>query len=357
MKKNRIGIITIHSVYNYGAMLQAFALQKYLSDQKNNHAEVIDYRPYYITRNYSFVLKDLFLDPRNALGALYQSITKARQFKNFNFFLKNYLIKSRRIYTNSKQLKDHDYNILISGSDQIWNPFITGKDEAFLFEYEKKKEINKLAYSSSFGVSSIDNDWSRVIKKNLASFKKIGVREDTGSKIITNLLPKAELQSVLDPVFLIEKEYWSAIAKNSLDPKEKYILVYCLEPNDKLIEVAKKLSYSSGIRLYAIHPFASSFDFVDECINTAGPLEFISLIRNAEFIITNSFHGTAFSIIMEKSFFCIPHSSTGSRMTSLLNRLGINDQDIDRLKPYSTNKDSKKVLNNLINHSKNFLKL
>ena len=160
-----------------------------------------------------------------------------------------------------------------------------------------------------------------------------------------------------DPVFLIEKEYWTDIANKTLDPKEKYILVYCLEPNHKLKETAKKLSHSLGIKLYAVHPFASSFDFVDECINTAGPLEFISLIRNAEFIITNSFHGTAFSIIMEKFFFCIPHSSTGSRMTSLLNRLGINNQDLDHLKPYSTNKDSKKVLKTLINHSKNFLKL
>ncbi|EIH0731314.1 polysaccharide pyruvyl transferase family protein [Vibrio vulnificus] len=315
----KVGVITIHSVYNYGAMLQAFALSKYI-ESKGYISEVIDYRPYELCRNYDFYLKDLFVNPRNALGAIKQSIVKRKQFTRFKSFLNAEISKSKKRYGSYGSLKNHDYDILVTGSDQIWNPYITVEDESFLLTFDDKG-TKKVAYSSSFGVSEIPDLWAEKVKSALKEFKQLGVREQSGKKIINGLLPDKNVDLVLDPVFLMPKNYWCNLADDSLTPNEPYLLVYSLEINDKIKSYAKALAKENKLKIVTIHPFKGDYEFADICVNTAGPKEFISLINNADFVVTNSFHGTAFSILLEKKFSCVLHSKTGTRMSGLLERL------------------------------------
>lgn len=357
----KVGVITIHSVYNYGAMLQAFALSKYL-ENLGYVSEVIDYRPYELCRNYDFYIKDLFVNPRNALGAIKQSIVKRNQFARFKSFLNNEISTSKKRYSNYRSLKNHDYEILVTGSDQIWNPYITIEDESFLLTFDEK-ETKKVAYSSSFGISEIPKEWADKVKIALMQFDQLGVREQSGKEIINGLLPNHKVDLVLDPVFLMSSAYWHNLANNSLTPNEPYLLVYSLEINDKIKSYAKAVAGEKNLKIVTIHPFKDDYGFADICINTAGPKEFISLINNAEFVVTNSFHGTAFSIIFDKKFSCVLHSKTGTRMSSLLERLKIVPNMISlsnsdsEIYYYQTTDLSKKELELHIENSKNSLSL
>jgi hypothetical protein len=357
----KVGIITIHSVYNYGAMLQAYALSKYIKSI-NYDSEVIDYRPYALCRAYDFYWKDLLLDPRNALGALKQSITKRKQFIKFKDFLKKDIPKSLTRYSHFDDLKNHDYDILVTGSDQIWNPYITSEDENFLLSFDNSN-AKKIAYSSSFGVSNIPNHWAEKVKVALSKFNQLGVREESGVKIIKGLLERKNVNLVLDPVFLISTENWRKLASNSLTPKIKYLLVYSLEVNERIMSYAISLAKEKELTIVTIHPFKGDYDFADICINSAGPKEFISLIDNAEFVITNSFHGTVFSILLNKKFSCVLHTKTGTRMSNLLDRIGLDTPNIFLSKDnvqiplYEMNSKSNIELKKHIEFSKSCLKL
>jgi hypothetical protein len=357
----KIGIITIHSVYNYGAMLQAFALSKYI-ESIGYDSEVIDYRPYWICRNYNFHWKDLFLDPRRALGVLKQASIKRKRFDRFKEFLNNDMPKSNKKYDSFKKLSNHNYDILVTGSDQIWNPGITNADESFLLLFDKNNS-KKVSYSSSFGVSDIPDYWRGRVKLALNKFDHLGVREQSGVNIINSLLPGKDVNLVLDPVFLLSTEYWREKSDNRFNPKEKYLLVYSLEVNDKIIKYALSIAREKKLKIVTLHPFKGDYGFADICINEAGPKEFISLIDNAEFVVTNSFHGTAFSLLLNKPFSCVLHSKTGTRMSSLLERLGMDfsvlslvEDDIE-IPFYVMNEQSQIELNKHIELSKGSLML
>ena len=318
MKK--VGILTIFSVYNYGAMLQAYALCKFLNNS-GIKAEIINYRSYFIMRNYSFFLKDLFIDPRNAIGALIQGILKNRQFKKFKEFQSEYIPTSLIKYRNSTDLKEHNYDTLITGSDQIWNPDITGFDFNYLVGFDTNKNVKKIAYSSSFGLSKISVEWEKSIKQELCKFTKIMLREQSACEVVSSLIPDAPVSTVLDPVFLLDTCFWRSLANEQYTPIKKYLLVYALETNPDIQKNALSLAKEFDLMIVAIHPFAKCVDFADLTINFCGPLEFLSLVDSAEYVVTNSFHGVAYSIIFNKKLCCIPHKTTGVRMLDLLEKI------------------------------------
>lgn len=357
--KNKLGIITIHSVYNYGAMLQAFALSQYFHS-RHIPSEIVDYRPYWLCKDYQFYYRDLVLRPRSALWHLKQYFLHRGKFSRFDRFLVEKMPLSTTTYHDFESLKTHDYDVLVTGSDQIWNPLITGWDESYLLTFDQNRSF-KIAYSSSFGTSKIPDDWSSTVKNALSDFEILGVRESTGKHIIEVLLPDKQVSQVLDPVFLLGDVYWRELSCPELTPEFDYILVYALEVNDEIIKYAAALAASEGLKIVSIHPFVENFDFADLSLNDAGPREFISLVDNAKFVVTNSFHGTAFSIILDTPFCCIPHSSTGTRMTSLLSTIGIKSKEIVleeqgiAVPIFTLTATSKTTLGNLIYESKKVL--
>lgn len=320
MKK--VGLLTIHGVYNYGAMLQAYSLQRYLSDLGTN-TEIIDYRPYALYRPYGLYFRTLTENPKRFLKSIYTFLFLGRKFSKFKEFDKKYLKKSSRSYQSCSQMKELDYDLVISGSDQIWNPFITSFDEAFLLPFDKVQR--RCAYSSSIGVASVSKDWLNIMEARLQFFDVVAVREKTGCDLIRSICPNINPCNVLDPVFLHDAKYWRDFGGNDLTPKEDYILIYSLEVNDELSSSAILLAKKHKLKIVAIHPFSVQLEGVDIEITNAGPREFTSLIDNARYIVSNSFHGVAFSIIFEKKLVCFPHSATGSRILDLMGKLGLNN--------------------------------
>jgi polysaccharide pyruvyl transferase WcaK-like protein len=335
MKK--IGIITIVKVNNYGAELQAFALQRKLRDLGYD-AEIIDYLFYkhnkhiktakskpWISIGFKNQIKEI-LSPvfYNIKTALYRNSKRIREkkFDEFHFFNTQF---SKTFFSIDELYNAQlDYDVFIVGSDQVWNPSSnTNLDPYFLTFAPKNKK--RISYASSFGVAEVPPSTIPFYKERLQQFTAISVRESQAVDLVNKILDKPALH-VLDPTLLLSKNEWSRISKTP-DVKKPYILLYILSPSDFATRLAESIAIQTGWKIVRICKEATREDKNKTIKNIidAGPSEFIGWFLNASFIITNSFHGTAFSINFNKPFYTIApsHKTNNSRQQSLLNLLGL----------------------------------
>jgi len=347
-----VGILTIHAVYNYGAMLQAFALQTYISKNYECHVEIIDYRPYSVYKAYKLYWLDLVRDPRRFLRTFKRLVLSRGQFDRFIKFDQEVLKKSIEKYAKQNDLLSMQYDLVISGSDQIWNPLITDYDESFLLPFGSIK--HRSAFSSSIGIADVDVYWEERLLNNLKNFDIVAVREGLALDYIGSKYICDKLYKVLDPVFLIDAPVWLDLADNELTPEEPYLLVYSLELNENIRFSAELLARRHELKIVAIHPFEVASDWVDTTIVNAGPREFISLVKNARYVVTNSFHGVSFSIIFGKDLVSFPHSSTGSRILDLIDNLGLSPVADNGINIYPTSSVSS-VVSERVEYSKSIL--
>ncbi|HCJ24799.1 MAG TPA: polysaccharide pyruvyl transferase family protein [Bacteroides ovatus] len=331
--------ITCHRVYNYGASLQAFALQYYL-ESLGHKVEIIDYLPYYHQSRYNFFYIPLesnhyTLFSSNGFMRLVYGILKNLcifktwgRKKKFDDFTKSFLKLTSTHYETIEELKDNPpiADIYVAGSDQIWNTeMYNGKDPAYYLDFGNPS-TKRISYAASIAVGKIEKGLEGVIRNRLSKFSQISVREASGVEIVGNLGIKAEL--VLDPVFLLEKREWlNMVAKGTQRPekiKSRYILVYDFLHDDRIRMFVAKLKDQYGVLVVSINDYRS-LNYADVNINDAGPLEFLDLVANADYIVSNSFHATAFSIILEKEFYVYPlmRQNNSSRMEDLLRGLGL----------------------------------
>lgn len=333
-----IKTITCHDVYNYGASLQAYALQTFL-EKLGNHVEIIDYLPYYKPKRYNW----LYVPEKSRLHKLShipivndicgllcnrREWKYWKRYKRFKFFKRNYLHCTQQTYHNIDELNSFPpmADLYIAGSDQIWNTkYINGTDPAFYcaFVHDRNKCIS---YAASFATSNLDPAWSTFVKQQLSNFRNISVRELSGVKIAESLGYKAT--AVLDPVFLLSKEDWESLCKKRR--KGKYLIVYDFLRNDPRIrETCQRIARDQGLSIYALNDGGTT-DWADHNIYNAGPVEFLEWIHDANFVVSTSFHATAFSVIFEREFITFPligHSNS-SRMSDFLGSLGLNDRFI-----------------------------
>lgn len=293
----KIKTITCHNVYNYGATLQAYALQTFLEAQ-GHQVEIIDYYPKYRNK------RNFWKIPNNSkvgkysqryflfhlLYAIHRVIKYLRdtnfdRSKKFDVFDKKYLHITSTHYVNYQQLKDNPpiADCYIAGSDQIWNTKgDTGKDPAFYLNFGSFA-IKRISYAASFGISEIEESFKPQLKKYLSTFNAISVREKTGLDILTDLGYKEAIQ-VCDPVFLLSKEDWLKIASLSL-VKGDYILVYDFFQDDKSIrDMAKNLAKVRDCRIVAVND-GGKCKYADVNICNASPNDFLSLIYNANVVV------------------------------------------------------------------------
>jgi hypothetical protein len=347
-----VGILTIHAVYNYGAMLQAYALQKYISDNYECVVDIIDYRPYSIYKAYDIYWVDIVRDPRRFFRSLKRLIFSNGKFDGFIDFDNAFLKKSTIRYSNAKELFSISYDLVISGSDQIWNPLITNFDKSFLLPFESVG--HKSAFSSSIGLTNFQDSWGDLLISSLKEFDVIAVREKSAFEYINGKSNYDNLYNVLDPVFLLDCGSWLELSSDQLTPSEEYLLIYSLEINDEIQFAAQKIAEQYGLRIVAIHPFQITSDWVDIPITNAGPREFLSLINNAQYVVTNSFHGVSFSIIFGKKLISFPHSTTGSRIVDLIDGLELLPVNENELSVYYTSSVSS-ILDESVRFSKSIL--
>lgn len=345
MKK--IGIITIVKVNNYGSELQAFALQKKLNDL-GFQAEIIDYL-YYKHKDHKRTLRSKPWLPigfknkvKELLYPLYYSIKslsnrqiKKRREQNFKDFHKSFTNFSKNYHSIDELYHAKmDYDIYMVGSDQVWNPrTYTNLDPYFLtFSPPGKKRIS---YASSFGVADIPTLSVPFYKERLDKFDSISVREDQAVALVKKISGK-QATHVLDPTLLLSKSDWQKVSK-APDFDEKFILMYILSTSKFALELARFISNKTGWKIIRICKEAAIEDSNPEIINVvdAGPGEFLGWMINASFVITNSFHGTAFSVNFNKPFYTITniHKSNNSRQQSLLRLLELENRIINEGDP------------------------
>ncbi len=337
-----IGIITIVKVNNYGAELQAFALQRKLN-LMGYKAEIIDYlfyknkefkkekvsRPYY---NFPLKkrIKEFLLPIIEEMKSLPHYKNYQNRIRGFERFHNKYTRFSPvRYYSYSQLYKNPPvYDVYCVGSDQVWNPNCYTSLNPYFLTFAPKSS-KKIAYASSFGVKNLPNDAKNIYKENLAQLTHISTREKTGIKIIKDLTGR-EAKLVLDPTFLLTQEEWNEIANCSKVPNYKYILLYVLKDSKFITKTAMELSKLSGLKIVRITKGAfkqdSNKSILD--ITDAAPDDFIGLFSKADLILTNSFHGTVFSIIYQKDFYTIlkKDKDNNSRQIDLLNSLDLGNR-------------------------------
>lgn len=317
----KVGVITFHSANNYGASLQAWALQKVLKDLGadpgviNYHPDIIDglYDPMKLSTGIKRLAKKVKLSVSGRKSLV--RYTKFKRFLNKNFKL----LGDFRSYEELKkaELKLDAY---IVGSDQVWNPtHIGGYDPAYYLEFVADGG-KKLSYAASIGSDYINPKYKESMKKSLSSFTKISVRESSIVAPIEELSGK-KVDLVLDPTMLLKREDYEEIKVKS-KIKEPYILLYMIEKNPQVISLANRLSVSLGMPVIQRRPNKGLTNQLPP-FYTADAGEFLGLIEGAACVITNSFHGTVFSIIYGRPFVSMLHSDTGSRVVDLLTELGL----------------------------------
>lgn len=334
MKK--VGIVTFHRAHNYGAMLQTYALQTYISnycDVKivDYHADAVD-KNYYPKHSFKRFIKTcvkLLLYPKVEIGRILT-------FNKFNSFKDKYL-KLSGSYSNTNVRKcDLEFDIFISGSDQVWNPLCNGFDSNFFLNFASN--CKKYSYAASFGNSEFDYKSELFIKENILAFNNLSVRENEGIKILNRIGIKKKATVDCDPVFLLDKREWINNLKLSETSKYgDYILLYYMVPPTNATNFALELSKRIGAKVLFVNHNASRIKYNGvKIINGVGPKEFLNLIRNAKYVITTSFHGLALSLIFNTPVFYElgkTINNRNSRLTNLVDRFGLQDFEILNAKP------------------------
>lgn len=291
----RIGILTFHFADNYGAVLQCLALaeacKKYAED-----VCVIDYVPKQMIPVKSRVKRFLM---KNEIQ------------KKFDDFKKTYF--------QTISVKE-SCDLIIVGSDQVWNPQINECDPFWILPHMKFKRI--CSYAASIGKDKLKEAEAAYLSENRKAFEQydvVTIRESSGQKILEDLHVTSQL--VCDPTLLFYDRtgfYEELSAQSEYSITEPYILVYSLEHSEKIDRMIKRLKQKTGCKVVGIHPMNDKLQECDEFIKNAGVCEFVALVKNAEYVLTNSFHGLAFSYIFRKKVYCFHHSSLSSRQAELI---------------------------------------
>lgn len=350
-----IGILTYHSGFNYGACLQAFALQMTLK-KLGYENEVINFE------TDAFVAsREMFSRKPRRLKEVIKNVARLPYWKSlhvrermFNNYTLDVLNSTSRYRTEAEVIRHaEDYKCIICGSDQIWNLTHVKDDPAItpLFFLNFPKKQRRVAFSASFAsFTKIAHLYEDVFMPWIKEFDAISIREQDGYDYLKS--KGIDCTLTLDPTVLLDKEDYEPICS----PRQiegKYVLMFGWNTNKDLIEVAKKVSKELGLPVYNIvPPPRAMFCGIPRKLDV-GPCEFLSMIKHAEFVVTNSFHGTAFSTTFERPYVSVVTGKADTRMESLLTQLGLADHlvtkdkvDVQRMlsTDYSTVREKKAAL-------------
>jgi hypothetical protein len=316
----KICIITCQNAVNHGARLQCYALVHWL--QKQGHSvEVIDYRPTYSLDQKLFYWPGLSLKSWIKLP-LYYPVRKRNieRRKVFDVFSKKYLPLTSRIYYTIEDLRKNPpmADLYIAGSDQIWNTTLAnGTDPAYYLDFGSDNVLRE-SFAASFATESLKSGSDVFVREQLKKFDKITVREQSALKILEYLGFEGSQQE--DPVFLLSTSEWDEVSDGT-GVGERYVLVYDFYLGNDIHTAAQKIAKEKGLKIYNISH--SPLSYADKNFIYSGPETFVSLIRNASYLISNSFHGTAFAMIFDVPFKVLDRpDGLNVRMHDLLERHG-----------------------------------
>ncbi len=328
-----VGVITIHNHHNYGAVLQAFALNHTI--RKLGHdCKTIDCnldpekgRRFQWTRYPGALLPNLYIAWHKRAGK--------RHDRRFRDFIRNKIPLTDVRYDSLKQMTEVPpcFEVYIAGSDQIWRPSMLNKEigDAYHLSFASPERSRLVAYAPSFGVSEIPDSYKQRITRYLMRYHALSARETRGRELIKELTGK-EVEQVLDPTLLLNADDYNQILRPPSMSGE-YLLLYPMELGHDLgfFKLVKQVKKYLSLPVVCVLPLQFSYQWLlvaDKIILDAGPREFLGLFQNASFVCSNSFHGTVFSIIYRKNFIGFPHSESNIRITSLLEKIGLMDRQV-----------------------------
>lgn len=337
----KIDIITRHSVPNYGSLLQSYATQKVI-EEIGFESEIINYTRYEERYNnlVNTLIKGKKWDKNIITRTIYKMIQEpnyTKMYRRFEKYRKNFLKESRIEYGSLQELRDNvpEADVYCSGSDQIWGKIGTVEyDEAYFLKFIEDRAKRCIAYSSSFGKEEIDGNLEKNIKKLLENYSDILVREDTAKSILKKHGIE-NVEQVLDPTLLLTKNQWSDLANKVKNKHKKYILVYQLHDNKRFDKYAKEFSKKTGLKLLRISPSIYHITRSGKLVYLPDQYEFLSLFQNAEYVLTDSFHATVFSIIFNRRFVDILPGKTSTRIISILKLTGLQDRILTEYDDFS----------------------
>ena len=346
----KVGIVSCYFKHNYGSMLQAYATQKILDDMNIENETInidknIDFKngkkKYYMGQvlNFQFIKSKLGMIKLKLDKKINKNLGKNIfiRDKKYEEFRKTFrLTEPYKTYAELNEKAEKDYSSVIVGSDQLWLPVNVVADYYTLNWVPE--DVNKISFSTSFGVSIIPEKYKEAYKKFLNRINYLSTREVAGQKIIKDLTGR-EATLVCDPTLLFNKVEWMSIQKDEPIIKGKYIFCYFLGKNIEHRKFAERLKEKTGYKIVSLNhadEYVKYSDvFADETPYDVGPAEFLNMIRNAEYVCTDSFHGTVFSLINNVKFFTFRRYnnkskvSTNSRIDSLLGIVNLKDRLIN----------------------------
>jgi hypothetical protein len=362
-KNKKIVTITCHNVYNHGASLQEYALLRFLEKQGFD-VETINYTPWYLNTHFNFFSID---NPRYKKNVILKVIYIILKFPlkllnyprkiNFDKFSRKHIKQTKQNYKTNQDLKKNlpEADAYICGSDQIWNSYFeNGKDPAFYLDFVPDNKL-KISYAPSFAIDEIAPDLREFVKKKISKLDAISIRESSGKQILNKLGIENTVQ-VLDPVFLLDKDEWDKLATPIKE--NNYILIYDFENNPLIKQIALEIKDKYGLSIISLN---KKTNYADKKYFYKGPDMFLSLIKNADFVLANSFHALAFSIIYKKEFYIFNRKDKiNTRMRDLLKLINLEKRLIDNFDAYQSSPkiDFDKIEEKISKHiqkSKNYL--
>ena len=331
----RIAIVTFHNAFNYGATLQCVALS-YMLSKEGMEVSVIDYLPKYVEDKKSvFRYLKSIKNSNNKIKGLAKGVAYLRfagdiQKRNsaFDDFVRQN-VKLTETYVTWKDLEMNPpaADAYICGSDQVWNKVITNNcfDRAFFLQFVKSGL--RIAYAVSLGETSPSGNKDELLTLT-RGFDFISVREENVAKELRKVLSR-DVATGIDPTLFLEEADYSIFEKPVDFAQIRYLLLYNIQNSALSISLAEKIAREKNLSIIDISP--NPFQKVKGSIKKiyVGPGEFLTLVKNAEFIVTNSFHGMAFSLIYKKQFYTVPHKKRPERMISLLRLSGLESRIIN----------------------------
>ena len=314
MYDKRVCIVTNYSTTtNFGALLQAYALNKTVNDMGYKAEDL------YVVGDYSSKKKKLirqisqfkFKEIKNEVVGRIQKYrvrdtlnARKKAMDEFRFSIPH----TEKFSKDSLDKLQDKYDVFICGSDQVFRPNKqSGELDDSFFLRMIDKGATKASYAASMGIQSYEPDTEKKAAVYLSSFDRISMREESSAEYIGRITGRNDVIVSVDPVFLIKREDWISRSKPYIIDG-KYILVYMIHGTEKLYKTIKEFSRSRGLKIITFPSMSYKkkkyeTNFADKEILDADPLQFISLLNNAEYIFTDSFHGTALSLILHKEAF------------------------------------------------------
>ena len=294
-KNVKVGIITFHNAINYGALLQTYALQKSITNM-GYEAEVIDYSNSNIDKTRKKPCWKQYRNPFNYHNDRLIYKVESVKEKKLHDFLNTRINKTEKATRENITDISYKLDVIFTGSDQVWNDSITDFDDTYYLDFVPEEK--RCSYAASIGKEIIPTENVLRMQRLLSNYHAISVREETAKEALKTQLGISATR-VLDPTLLIAKKEYEEIAKEYT--KRDYVLLYMLLYSESLIRSAKKMAKEKGVPVLCINSSGKRIKGVVDC-SDAGIEEWLGLFLNAEFIFTNSFHGTAFAINFNKQF-------------------------------------------------------